>query len=63
MERIWILLTGLLMLFSQVKAREEAFVVDLPVGTDAYGYDGQTTGPFVGNLTGTGKANRNLFLL
>ena len=31
MERIWILLTGLLMLFSQVKAREEAFVVDLPV--------------------------------
>ena len=31
MERIWILLTGLLMLFSHVKAREEAFVVDLPV--------------------------------
>ena len=31
MERIWILLTGLLMLFSQVKAGEEAFVVDLPV--------------------------------
>ena len=31
MERIWILLTGILMLFSQAKAGERPFVVNLPV--------------------------------
>lgn len=31
MGRIWILLTGILMLFSQVKAGERTSVVDLPV--------------------------------
>ena len=61
MERIWILLTGLLMLFSPGKSQGRSLCCRSSGGTDAYGYDGQTTGPFVGNLTGTGKANRNLF--